>query len=363
MPVSELGDPSDPGPSATFVYARVIFAFLFLLLMLHWSWRVSRRSLFTEPEVEPENAPVAEPSKAKSKNKRPQRRESPVFGPDDYYEPPSEMMGNSSRAPSTAPPQPARIESLHEELVAATPTTRLATAALLRLRRGKVTTTKKGKIKPQKYEADIVGSATCIVANRYLITAFKVLNGGEPRLPDDKYYAMVSPDNDTQLLHFPVIGFPLEDAQRDLAVLEIGPCVNGNKRLLALPLAMREVPDGMSVLAVGYPASPVFELEVDAEGNYVKGSSVLKSHVNTGIVAACFPDMHGNATFEFTFGWLPGEMGGPVVRLGVPRALFAVMKDFRPIRTPDGSVIPGPYQGISLKPIEAELRKLGAAFV
>ncbi len=359
IPVAESGDPGDPGPSATFVYARVVFASLLLLLMLHWSWRtrgaMPEVAAYDEPE-EPSTAPkVVKPSRGAK------RATPPVFGPDDYYEPPAVMMGGAQRAPTL---DVARPDSMHQELVAATPMTRHATAAILRVRRGKVTAAKKGKAaRPQKYDADIVGSATCIVANKYLLTAHRVLNGGEARQPDDKYYAMIAPDNGTQLFHFPIVSFALESADLDLAVLEMGPCVNGNKRLVALPLSMREVDDGTSVIAVGYPASPVFELEVDAEGNYLSGSSELKSHVNTGIVSACFPDLRGHPIYEFNFGWLPGQTGGPMVRLGTPRALFALMRDFRPIRTADGSVIPGPYQGISLKPAESALRQLGAAFV
>jgi hypothetical protein len=365
VPVSELGDPSDPGPSATFVYARVIFAGLLLLLLLHWSWR-TRGERFEPRAFEPEYEAAPPPTPAKGKSKKaPKLQTPPVFGPDDYYEPPAEMMGTPSlRMPSArASVEPVRGESLHSELIAATPMMRQATAAILRLRRHAPSVTKKGKPRAPKFDADIVGSATCIVANRYLITAHRVLNNGEARQPDDKFYAMIAPDNGVQLFHFPVTGFALEDPDRDLAVLEIGACVNGNKRLVALPLSMREVPDGTSVLAVGYPASPVFELEVDAEGNYASGSSELKSHVNTGIVSACFPDLRGNPLYEVNFGWLPGQTGGPMLRLGTPRALFALMRDFRPIRTPDGGVIPGPYQAISLKPAEAALRQLGAAFV
>jgi len=362
IPLSETADPGDPGPSATFVYSRVVFAGLLLLLLMHWSWRT--RGAIADPDASyepPDESPAAAPAPKPAKSKRGAKQTPAVFGPDDYYEPPAVMMGGAPRAPTL---DVARPDSMHQELVAATPMTRHATAAILRVRRGKVSAPKKGgKAKPPKYDADIVGSATCIVANKYLLTAHRVLNGGEARQPDDKYYAMIAPDNGTQLFHFPIVSFALESPDLDLAVLEMGPCVNGNKRLVALPLSMREVDDGTSVIAVGYPASPVFELEVDAEGNYLSGSSELKSHVNTGIVSACFPDLRGHPIYEFNFGWLPGQTGGPMVRLGTPRALFALMRDFRPIRTADGSVIPGPYQGISLKPAEAALRQLGAAFV
>jgi len=78
-------------------------------------------------------------------------------------------------------------------LVTVIPTVRESVTAILRLHVVKPETVKKGKARPASIGAALAGSAFCVVADRYLVTAFHILNDGKPRDPKDKFYAFVVP--------------------------------------------------------------------------------------------------------------------------------------------------------------------------
>ena len=83
-------------------------------------------------------------------------------------------------------------------------------AAILRVHITRPETVKKGKARPRQVHAALGGSAFCVVADRYLVTAFHILNEGKPRNPSDKFYAFVVPGNGDPMFHFPVVAFPVE---------------------------------------------------------------------------------------------------------------------------------------------------------
>ncbi len=110
------------------------------------------------------------------------------------------------------------------ELSAAIPVVREAVAAVMRVRMTTPEKVKHGKLRPARFQVALGGTGFCVVADRYLVTAFHVLNGGQPRLQDDQFSAFVVPANGDHAFRFPVVGYPLEDEHADLAVLELGPC-------------------------------------------------------------------------------------------------------------------------------------------
>jgi hypothetical protein len=84
---------------------------------------------------------------------------------------------------------------------------------------------KKGKGKPPVVQmgAAFVGTAWCVSRDRFLVTAHHVLNNGQPRSPDDRFYAFTVPGNGLTAYAYPITGFPFEDLTNDLAILEVGP--------------------------------------------------------------------------------------------------------------------------------------------
>jgi hypothetical protein len=205
------------------------------------------------------------------------------------------------------------------------------------------------------------GSGFCVVADRYVITAFHVLNGGQPRDPQDKFLVFVVPGNGDPAFHFPVVGFPVERADLDLAVLEIGPCATQGVHIPALPVSFTAQPDGTRVITIGFPEPGIAGLNIDAQGNYRRGQFFLKSHANEGILSAQY--LLGTLLmYEFNVGWHNGESGGPVVRLDDSVAAFTVMQEYRNINTPHG-IVPGPHRGRALSAIQQDLLGLGATVV
>ncbi len=245
-------------------------------------------------------------------------------------------------------------------LCSAIATVRESVVAIFRFREMRPQTTKKGKVQPAQFNVGW-GSGFAVVADRYVITAFHVLNGGQPRSPKDKFLAFVVPGNGNPAFHFHVVGFPLERADLDLAVLEIGPCTTQGIHLPALPISFAAQPDGARVLTMGFPAPEVAGINVDAQGTYLGGQFFLKSHANEGIVSAQYPlgPMH---VYEFNVGWHHGESGGPVVRLDDPVAVFTVMQQYRNITSPHG-IVAGPHRGCSLSAIQHDISHLGATVV
>jgi hypothetical protein len=193
------------------------------------------------------------------------------------------------------------------------------------------------------------------------MTAFHVLNGGQPRNPADKFLAFVVPGNGEHAFHFPVVGFPVERPDCDMAVIEIGPCAKGDVHLPAVPVSLSPQTDGMRVLTIGFPAPEVAGLAIDAQGNYAGGQFFLKSHANEGIVSAQYA-MGGLHVYEFNVGWHHGESGGLVMRVDEPCAAFTMMQQYRNITSPHG-VMAGPHRGCALTAIEEELARLGPRVV
>jgi len=239
---------------------------------------------------------------------------------------------------------------------------REAVAAVLRIHVARPATVKKGKARPAKVGANLAGSAFCVLADRYLVTAHHILNGGKPRDPKDRFYAFTVPQNGGPAFHFPVTGFPLEDAAQDLAIIEIGPCATEGIHIPQLPIAFAAPQDGTRVLTVGFPAPQIASLNVDAQFNYLGGQFFLKSHANEGIVSAQY-DLGGALFFELNVGWHHGESGGPIIRFDEELAAFSVMQHYRNITAPDGGLLPGPHRGRALSVVEPQLRALGAQVV
>src|SRR5207245_11670282 len=132
-----------------------------------------------------------------------------------------------------------------------------AVAAILRVHISRTEAVKKGKARPREVQVSLGGSAFCVVADRYLVTAFHVLNEGKPRNPSDKFYAFVVPGNGDPMFHFPVVAFPVERHDLDVAVLEIGPCASACVQVRAPPASFTPRAAGTRVVTVGYPAPEI----------------------------------------------------------------------------------------------------------
>ena len=247
------------------------------------------------------------------------------------------------------------------DLKTAIPTVRDAVAAVLRIRMTRPETVKKGKLRPAQFQAALSGSAFCCAGDRYLVTAFHVLNGGEPRNHADKFYAFVVPGNGDAAFHFPVIAFPVERPDVDIAVLEIGPCATAGVHIPAVPVSFAPRDDGTRVLTVGYPAPEIVGLNVDPQGDYRGGQFFLKSHANEGIVSARYA-VGGVLFYELSVGWHHGESGGPVAALEDRPAVFSLVQHYRNIQSPHG-VVAGPHRGRALSEVQQELTALGVVGV
>ncbi len=246
------------------------------------------------------------------------------------------------------------------DLTRSIPLVRECVVAVFRYRTVRSQTVKKGKVRPAQFNVGW-GTGFCIARDRHILTAFHVLNGGQPRNPTDRFVAFVVPANQDQAYHFPVIGFPVERSDLDLAVLEIGPSATAAVHLSALPLTFDAQPDGARVVTVGFPAPEVGGLNIDPQGNYVGGQFFLKSHANEGILSAQY-QLGPVQVYEFNVGWHHGESGGPVVRLEDPIGAFTIMQQYRGIQSPHG-VVAGPHRGCALSALRADLQRLGATIV
>lgn len=217
-------------------------------------------------------------------------------------------------------------------------------------------TVEKGKVQPGTVNISF-GSGFCLARDRYVVTAYHVLNGGQPPDARDKYYAFVVPRNAEAAFHFPVAGIPVQKPEFDMAVLELGPCATSGISLPALPISFAQPADGTHVLTVGFPAPEVVAVNVDKEGNYLGGQLFLKSHANEGIVAAQYV-LGGVQVYELNIGWHHGESGGPIVSLTDPLAAFSMMQQYRNVQSPHGMVA-GPRRGCALAHLGSELAALG----
>ncbi|MFP4641672.1 MAG: serine protease [Dehalococcoidia bacterium] len=247
------------------------------------------------------------------------------------------------------------------DLVTAVPTIRDSVAAILRLHVVESGKGGKGKSKAPQIQAALVGSAFCIVEDKYLLTAYHIFNGGKQRDPGDRFYAFTVPGNGLKAYHFPVISFPVEKPERDVAVLEIGPCAIADQHIPSLPISFSPQPDGSRVVTVGFPAPEISKLSVDPQLNYKGGQFFLKSHANEGIVSSQY--MAGDVLiYELSVGWHHGESGGPIAALTDPPAAFSLMQHYRNVQSPHGTVA-GPHRGHALSVIRDELISLGVELV
>jgi hypothetical protein len=247
------------------------------------------------------------------------------------------------------------------DLRVAIPKLRESVAAVLKLRLTTPESVVAGKVQPAQFEVGW-GTAFCVVADRYLVTAFHVLNGGKPRDPDAKFYVLVVPDNGDPFFTFPVLAYPVERTDLDMAVLEIGPCLTAGIHIPALPVAFGPRPDGTQVLTIGFPAPEIVGLNADSQGNFLGGQFFLKSHANGGIVAAHYVIAGGLPVYELNVGWHHGESGGPIAVSADQPAAFSMMQHYRNVQGPHG-VLPGPRRGLALSAIRQELERLGVTGV
>ena len=201
------------------------------------------------------------------------------------------------------------------------------------------------------------GSGFCVVENRYVVTAFHVLNEGQAPDVLDRHYVFTVPGNGDPAFYFPVTSIPVQRQGVDIAVLELGVCNAPDLRLPALPVTFRPFEDGQRVLTVGFPAPEIHGLNMDPQGNFVAGQFFLKSLANEGIVGAHYP-LGPLPVYEFNVTWHNGESGGPIVCVGEGLAAFSLMQQYRNVQTPLG-IMPGPRRGLALSVVKAELEALG----
>ena len=206
----------------------------------------------------------------------------------------------------------------------------------------------------------MVGTAWCIIENRYLVTAHHIFNGGQRRDPDDRFFVFSAPQNGPQVFHAPVVSFTLEDPFNDMAIIEINPSGNQSFSISSVPITYRSHQDGEKVLTFGFPSPKVSQSKIDQNLNWLGGNLFLKGHANEGIISGQF-EMHGQLIYELNVGWYQGESGGPIFSLD-PIAAFSIMQQYRKVSTQHG-IVPGPHQGRALNAIENSLRQIGANII
>lgn len=243
------------------------------------------------------------------------------------------------------------------ELIQPISCVRNSVCALLRVRPMASPPPPPGKV---PFDIALVGTAWCVVANRFLVTAFHTFNGGKPRDPNDKFYVLTVPGNGPHAYHTPVVAFPVEREDVDMAVIEIAPPADFPASIPALTVTLDRPVDGEKVLTYGFPAPAVHKVSVTSAGDFLSGDLFLKANANEGIVAGQY-EVNGVAEYELNVGWHHGESGGPIIRLK-SCAAFSIMQSYRNVQTPH-TIIPGPHQGLALKAIEAELRGMGVAII
>ncbi len=242
------------------------------------------------------------------------------------------------------------------QLVHAIPVVRASVVSILRVHAADPAATSQADSVPAQVNCSF-GTGFCVSDDRLLITAHHVLNDGKPRDPADRFYAFTVPRNDEPAYHFPVVGFRVELPDLDLAVLEIGPSETPGIHLPALPVSFDPMPDGTSVVTVGYPSPEITGISIDSELNYRGGSFFLKSHANEGIVAAQYL-FGGNRMYELNVGWHHGESGGPIASATREPVVFALMQHYRNVQSPHG-VVAGPHRGFALSAAQSQLAELG----
>jgi hypothetical protein len=247
-------------------------------------------------------------------------------------------------------------------LVQAISNVRDSIVAMLKVHMSKPAKQQKGKIRPPQFQISIVGSAWCIVDDKYMVTAHHIFNGGKPRIKSDKFYVFTVPQNGPKAFHCPVNNYILEDINSDMAILEIGTTLNPDAKIKSCPITFKHQGDGTRALTYGFPAPEIQSANVDRDGNYQGGNFFLKAHANEGIVSANY-DLDGLLFYELNVGWHHGESGGPIFTLEekVP-TVFSIMQHYRNVNSPHG-IIPGPHIGRSLSAIEKNLKNLDATII
>ncbi len=199
----------------------------------------------------------------------------------------------------------------------------------------------------------IVGTTWCVVQNRYFLTAQHVLNDGNPRNPADQFIIIRAPGNGTRLERFPVVGFRLEDAQHDFAILEIHDPATQGAMVPSLRISFESVRDGTDVLTYGCPAPRVTGASL-AQGQ-LHFQTALVATANHGMVSAQFPPPEA-PLYVFNVHWFSGESGGPILDTKTLR-VFSVMQRYMNVEAPHG-IIAGPRMGRSLAAIRDHLQAL-----
>lgn len=247
-------------------------------------------------------------------------------------------------------------------LVQAISAVRDSVVAVLKVHMSKPAKQQKGKIRPPQYQISLVGTAWCIVDDKYVVTAYHIFNNGKPRIESDKFNVFAVPQNGPRAFHFPVTGYILEDKVSDVAILEVGSPLSPDAKIKSCPITFKPQIDGAKVLTYGFPAPEIKSASVDQDGNWKGGNFFLKAHANEGIVSASY-DLDGLVFYELNVGWHHGESGGPIFALEaeVP-AVFSIMQHYRNIHSPHG-ITAGPHRGRSLSAIEEKLTELGATII
>jgi trypsin-like peptidase len=217
-----------------------------------------------------------------------------------------------------------------------------------------------GSLAPPQYAVSFVGTAWCIVENKYFITANHIFNKGQPRNPEDKYVLFFVPNNGQMAYHTNVTRFVLENEAYDIALIEISSTPPKMTNIPAVPVTFAAQDDGNRVLTYGFPSPIISNAMVDVQGDWVRGSIFLKGHANEGIIAGQYA-LNGALAYELNVGWHHGESGGPIFKLD-PAAAFALMQTYRGIQSPSG-VYPGPRRGFSVEVIKSTLESIGATII
>lgn len=207
-----------------------------------------------------------------------------------------------------------------------------------------------------QFNVSIVGTAWCVVDNKYVVTANHIFNNGQHRDPSDRFFVFSVPKNGPVALHVPIVSFVLEDSTYDMAIMEIDTSSNPSFSLRRVSVTFRAHYDGERVLTIGFPAPQIVQAQIAPDLTWRGGELLLKSHANEGIISGQF-EIQGQLIYELNVGWYQGESGGPIFSLN-PLAAFSIMQRYRNVVTPHGT-IPGPHQGGSLALIEGPLRQIG----
>lgn len=245
------------------------------------------------------------------------------------------------------------------DFVSSVSNVRDSVAAIMKITRVELNPSDTAAVAPQ-FAIAFVGTAWCVVQNRYFVTANHIFNNGQPRNPNDRFSLFFVPGNGAMAFHTPVTGFPLADPVNDMAIIEISTLPSQVSNVPAVPVSFQYPPDGTRVLTYGFPAPEIVDASVDNDGNWMGGNTFLKGHANEGIVAGQYEE-NGTHKFELNVGWHHGESGGPIFQL-LPIAAFALMQSYRGIQSPNG-VYAGPRQGRSMVVLRSTLEEFGISVV